>query len=64
MNRKSAYYSILSILEQIRESDFQCNNCPLDEICDIYIEKTNKTICEKLEGDLMSIDIFKIGGKK
>ena len=52
MNKKIAYYSILSILEQIMESDFKCGNCPLDEICGTYIVKTNKTICEKLKGDL------------
>ena len=52
MNKKSAYYSILSILEQIRESDYSCGNCPLNEICDTYIAATKLTICEKLEGDL------------
>lgn len=52
MNKKSAYYSILSILEQIRASDFGCGICPLNEICDTHIEETNESICEKLEGDL------------
>ena len=44
MNKKSAYYSILSILEQIRESDFSCGNCPFNEICGAYIEEINKSI--------------------
>ena len=52
MNKRSAYYSILSILEQIRESDFSCGNCPLSEICDTCIEETNVSICKKLEDDL------------
>ena len=52
MNKKTAYYSILSILGQIRESDFGCAYCPLNEICDDYIELKDINICKRLEEDL------------
>lgn len=53
MNKKIARYSILAMLEQVRkESKNKCWDCPLESICDVYIEEKEKSICEKLEGDL------------
>ena len=53
MNEKIARYSILAMLEQVREeSKNKCGDCPLNSICDVYIEEKEETICEKLEGDL------------
>lgn len=53
MNGKTARYSILAILEQVREEcKNKCGDCPLELICDNYITSMNKTVCEKLEGDL------------
>ena len=53
MNKKIARYSILATLVQVmEESENKCGDCPLNSICDVYIEEKKETICEKLEGDL------------